>query len=65
MEYLENLGFNPWAFINVTLVSEVVRGRMVVATFEVTGDADTMDRLRRVREQIPDSRRHLVSPWST
>lgn len=63
MEHLDNLGFNPWAFVDIKLVGEVLQGCAVVATFEVTGDAEVVERLRCAREQLPALRRQLVEPW--
>lgn len=63
MEHLEHLGFDPRSFQSITLVREVLQGNLVAATFEITGDVDQLERVRRAREPLPAARRHRVNPW--
>lgn len=61
-EFIEDLGFDPWSFTRIDLVSDAREGKMIVSEFVVVGSQAGVEALRNAHDLATRSNTLLPQP---
>jgi hypothetical protein len=61
-EHIESLGFDPWSFAELEIVSESDHDGIVTTEFSITGSAGTLSALRKAHIRSTGSASTPIQP---